>query len=84
VGKRYGDERVNQACAIAVQAEMFDVHRLQRMLKLAPAPTTLPAAASATSSSKVVPIARYLRSPSQYALPFPPTAVSTNNSGENR
>ena len=62
--KRYGDARVESACATALAVEMFDVHRLERMLKLAPPPTPPP------SSPKVIPLARYLRSPSQYALPL--------------
>src|SRR4029077_14170159 len=33
--KRYGDARVEQACASALAAEMLDVHRLTRMIKLA-------------------------------------------------
>jgi len=81
--KRYGDDRVNQSCAVALEAQMFDVHRLQRMLKLGPSVTSAGAPAS-TTSSKAVPIARYLRSPSQYALAFPSNAKSTNNPGENR
>lgn len=62
--KRYGESRVEAACATALAVEMFDVHRLERMLKLAPPPAPPP------SSSKVIPLARYLRPPSQYALPL--------------
>ena len=64
--KRYGDERVEKTCAQALDAGMTDVHRLTRMLKLAtPAPAeALPA--------KVIPLARYLRPPVQYALPLGP------------
>ena len=61
--KRYGDGRVNEACARALAAGMTDIHRLERMLKL---PLSAPVAPPAT----VIPIARYLRPPAQYALPF--------------
>jgi transposase len=66
MAKRYGDERVEQACVTALAVDMVDVHRLERMVKLAlpvsPAPTP--------SSSKVIPLARFLRPPSQFALPL--------------
>jgi transposase len=81
--KRYGDDRVNQTCTVALAAEMFDVHRLERMLKLGPTPAPSVAAAQ-PPSSKVLPIARYLRSPQQYALAFPSNTTSTKNTGENR
>jgi transposase len=63
--RRWGDARVNQACQIALAADMHDVHRLERMLKLGPPPQR-----PAPPESNVVPIARFLRSPSQYALPL--------------
>jgi Integrase core domain len=64
--RRYGDGRVAEACATAVQADMFDVHRLERMVKRAlPPPPTPP--------NNVIPLARYLRPASQYALPFSTT-----------
>ncbi len=66
--KRYGDARVETTCALALTAEMLDVHRLERMVKLgqpvAQPPTPMPA------SDKVIPLARYLRPASQYALPL--------------
>jgi transposase len=62
--RKYGAARVNDACAIALAAEMLDVHRLKRMLELGQAPT--PAAAPA----RVIPLARFLRPASQYALPL--------------
>lgn len=64
LARKYGAARVNDACAIALAAEMLDVHRLKRMLELGqPAP---PAAAPA----RVIPLARFLRPASQYALPL--------------
>lgn len=65
--KRYGDARVEESCALALAAEMLDVHRLERMVKLGlpknPAPASRPV-------SNVIPLARFLRPPSQYALPL--------------
>lgn len=63
--KRFGPKRVDETCAIALAAQMHEVHRLERMLKLAvKAPAEEPAPAN------VVPLARFLRPPTQYALPL--------------
>jgi hypothetical protein len=68
LARRYGNARVNDACAIALAADMLDVHRLQRMLELGqPAPSPAP--------GRVIPLARFLRPASQYALPLTPSAV---------
>jgi len=62
--RRYGDERVNAACQTALTVDMLDVRRLTKMLEMAsPPPAPLP-------SPKVVPLARYLRPASQFALPL--------------
>jgi len=61
--KRYGDARVDATCARALGAGMLDIHRLERMLKL-------PLPSEVAPPAKVIPIARYLRQPEQYALPF--------------
>jgi transposase len=64
LARRYGAERTNKACAVALEADMIDVYRLRRMLEIAasaPAPDT---------SSKVILMARYLRPREQYQL-FP-------------
>jgi transposase len=66
LAKRYGDARLEAACATALAVEMIDVHRLERMLQLSPPPTPTPPRAS----PKVIPLARFLRPPSQYALPL--------------
>jgi hypothetical protein len=60
--RRYGDGRVNAACETALAAEMLSVHRLTRLLALAAPPPPLPAA-------RVLPLARYLRPATHYALP---------------
>jgi hypothetical protein len=64
LAKRYGDTRVEAACTTALAAEMFDVRRLERMLQQATAVPT------ATAPARVIPLARYLRPPQQYALSF--------------
>lgn len=68
LGKRYGPDRLQEACRRALDADMLDVHRLQRMLEIAH-PALAP-----TRRSNVVPLARYLRPASTYALPV----VSSN------
>ncbi len=64
--RRYGAARVTEACTTALAADMLDIKRLQRMLELAipAAPTVAPAGA------RVIPLSRYLRPPSQFALPL--------------
>jgi transposase len=66
LARRYGAARVNDACAIALAAEMLDVHRLKRMLALGQAP-------SAGAPARVILLGRFLRPASQYALPLPVT-----------
>lgn len=62
--RRYGSERVEAACATALEAGMLDVQRLRRMLEQASPPPEPP-------PNNVIPIGRYLRPASQYALPRP-------------
>jgi transposase len=77
--KRYGDERVREACTRALDAQMHDVVRLRRMLE-GGRPPPLHAAAAAN----VIPLARYLRPASQFALPLAlPRAESTQPQKEN-
>jgi transposase len=66
--KRYGDARVAAACAQALEVEMVDVRRLERMLKLGRSLASSPP--SEQAPAKVILLARYLRPPKQYALPF--------------
>jgi hypothetical protein len=63
--RRYGDARVAEACRIALDADMHDLRRLERMLKLGPPP--LP---PSPPTAQVIPLCRYLRLPQQYALPL--------------
>jgi len=73
--RRYGDARVEETCATALAAEMTDVRRLVRMLARAAPPPPL------SASPNVIPLARYLRPPSQYALPLA-TPERDNPEGE--
>jgi hypothetical protein len=70
--RRYGAARVTEACAAALAADLVDVKRLQRMLELASTTTS-----ASPSSARVIPLARYLRPASQYALPLRPAAPSS-------
>jgi transposase len=63
LARRYGSARLQEACAIAVQADMIDVYRLRKLLEIAPVPT-------ANTPARVIPLSRYLRPPQQYALPL--------------
>jgi transposase len=63
LGHRYGSVRLEKACTTALDAEMLDVYRLQRMLERAS--TEIP-----TNDRVIIPLPRYLRPVSQYALPL--------------
>lgn len=65
LARRFGSQRTNEACRLALEADMLNVHKLRKMLEAAPA---LPA----PSVARVIPIARYLRPPQQYALALAP------------
>jgi transposase len=69
--KRYGDERVERTCVIALEAEMHDVRRLERMLQNA-TPAQTPIRQAPLPSSQVLPFARYLRPSKWYQLSPPP------------
>ena len=64
LARRYGAAPVNDACTIALAVEMLDVHRLKRMLELG---QVLPVTSART---RAIPLARFLRPASQYALPL--------------
>lgn len=59
--RRYGAARVDEACARALDAEMLDIDRLRRMLERPVGPDPRPPA-------PVIPIAKYLRPASTYAI----------------
>jgi transposase len=63
LAKKFGDERTNKTCATALAAELVDVRRLERMLMLAAKPDS-------PRVAKIIPISRFLRPASQYALPL--------------
>jgi transposase len=60
--RRYGDARVNAACETALAVEMLSVRRLARVLELAAPPPPPP-------TGRVLPLPRYLRPATHYALP---------------
>jgi hypothetical protein len=70
LAKKYGDERLEKVCAIALDVQMIDVKRLGRMLELG----ELDAPPEKAAPPKVIPMSRYLRPVEQYALPFSKTA----------
>jgi hypothetical protein len=65
MARKYGPERVADLCTIALAMDMLDVTRLRRMLEQAAKPPSTP-----KPRARVIPIARYMRSPAQYALPL--------------
>jgi len=64
--RRYGNTRVEEACATALAHDLFDVRRLGRILALGQRP---PSAPPSQAAPKVIPLARFLRPASQYAIP---------------
>jgi hypothetical protein len=77
--RRYGSARVDEACALALAADMLDVRRLGRMLQLGPPPP-----APEREGARVIPLCRYLRPPQQYALPLPPPARHFPDEGDHQ
>ena len=63
LGKKYGAERLEDACATALAHDLTDVRRLRRMLELA-APVVNPPAPN------IIRLGRYLRPATQYQLPL--------------
>lgn len=60
--RRYGDVRVQEACARALRDDMTSIHRLERMLSLATPD------AEAADGGRVIPLGRYLRPAESFAL----------------
>ena len=65
LARRYGDQRLEEACSTALDVEMIDVRRLDRMLQLGTPPPTTP-----RPPASVIPLSRYLRPASQFKLPL--------------
>lgn len=65
LARRYGDQRLGDACQTALAHDLLDVRRLERMILAGtpPAPAT---------KARVIPLARFLRPTSQYALTLTP------------
>lgn len=73
--KRYGAERVEPTCSMALAADMLDMRRLQRIVEN-------DTKAPAVPPLKPPPPARFLRDSSQYALPnFDAPAAPTTTGG---
>lgn len=64
LARKYGPERIEQACCLALAADMLDIHRLRRMLQLPAASST------ADTPTTTPPPARFVRPSQQYALSF--------------
>ena len=62
LARKYGNERLETACRLALEAGMHDVTRLRRLLERGPCPD------EPRTPAKVVPIARYLRPRDHFAL----------------
>lgn len=76
--RRYGSDRVREACDRALATGMVDVKRLGRMLEAA-APTPV------GSPPRVLPMARFLREPRTYALlPAPPAPDAATHKEKDR
>ncbi len=78
LAKRYGDARLDQACQTALEVELIDIYRLRRLLELGP-PKAQP---SSAEPNKVVPLARFLRPPQQFALKL--SSSPEDSKGENQ
>lgn len=74
--KRYGAERVEETCRIALEVDLLDVTRLRRMLALATSEPPKP------PPGRVIAIARFLRPATDYALQRPLPLVPADGGGE--
>ena len=63
LSRRYGNERLEEACRVALDAEMLDVTRLKRVLERGTS-----ASRCEPPKSAVIPIARYLRPRGHFAV----------------
>jgi hypothetical protein len=76
LARKYGTERIEPACRIALDADMLDVYRLRRMLELPSLPE------DAADPSPSAPATRFLRPKQQYALSFPQSEVTRENGND--
>jgi hypothetical protein len=74
--RRYGSLRVQEACANALLVGLVNVKRLGQAI------TTGPTTPVPTETNRVIPLARYLRPPSQYALPMTPRGHEPRDKGD--
>jgi hypothetical protein len=74
--KRYGADRVEDTCRIALEVDLLDVTRLRRMLALATSEPPKP------PPGRVIAIARFLRPATDYALQRPLPLVPADGGGE--
>jgi len=72
LARKYGGGRLDASCKTALDAGMVDVYRLADLVRL---DTRL-----APPTAKVIPLARYLRPATQYALPL--AGSERNNEGD--
>jgi transposase len=68
--RRFGDDRVEEGCRIALAADLISVKRLARIIEIAAPPPEPPH----PEANKVIQMTRYMRPAEQYALP----GLSTN------
>lgn len=74
--KRYGAERVEATCRIALDVDLLDVTRVRRMLALATSEPPKP------PPGRVIAITRFLRPAADYALQRPLPLVPADGRGE--
>jgi transposase len=75
LAKRYGAARLDEACRTALEVELIDVYRLRRLLEIAPTK-----GAAEAPTTRIAPLARFLRPAKQFALNF--TSVAEDTKGE--
>lgn len=78
--RRYGAARVEQTCAVALAADMTDIYRLERMLKLGTPASTTPQGPK--GPARVIPLGRFLRPARDYALPCVREAIEEGDEDE--
>ena len=64
--EKFGDARVELACSVALEVDLLDVKRLKRIVEQGVSSATV------AGAGRVLPLARFLRSPDQFAIPVVP------------